>query len=395
MKVDEYFVIPLELQPEELETALQQADKSDWEESELPGVGEQKAYRITKSTANRKLPTRVLHVVFVDTCLCMVYHRWRNVEARWGEESAKCINALLRRKECILKKVDGNIKPQSFRTALKKLGADAAEAKATTYGFSIYVLTRDEKINYSLEADISKLIKAPTHETFRRAAGSSSRPLSRNVDSANSTAVYASYSAVVGVAWTGKGRTADEVATELKNILLQHQLRLQAAWNRAHQASRQLDERLHELNDQSERKKELELDANEFLGFVRISQLVHQALTPAVSARERFIFDELVATSRIQDEIDALMMNVGALDKMFERSNERRLAAVQRSVEDGQRWVTNVFAIFAGASLAQGVVGSLESLPRWWLLAGTAMGGGIAFGIVWLAARVARSKHRV
>lgn len=355
MKVDEYYIVPIELRQNELQDTCQRIGKLDWGESELPGTEEYPAYLVPSSQTGMAAPHRALHIAIADTCVCFIYHQYAHHTTQWKGATSIWTEAVLDEKERILNQVNKKITLPEISNAIAQLQIDMAERRSQTYGLSLYVLTLDDDIDQdnnadSIVDDISKLVKVPTREENRPPnLFSSTQPLAQNVDTSNTSAVYASYSAVVAAAWRDGEISAALAATEITEILIRLEISLQAAWNRVHQANVQLHSQLQLPNQpRNQTAATLEVKSDEFLNFGRTGQVTHRALTPSVSARERFIFDNLVMTSRIEDEIGALSRTIEALDKAFDRFNERRL-------ESGQRWIAGLFALFAGTSAALGI----------------------------------------
>lgn len=391
MKVDSYFIVPIELHPQEVANVRDRISSESWGESTLPGTDEHDAFLVKTRAANQSEPHTDLHLAIVDTCLCFVYHQSSSHSPPWKNATGDWVARALETKERIRDQLRPKICGQ-IGEALAVLNVTESASRASAYALALYVLTLDDPASDPsrvalLLGNISRILKAPT-----RASGDDSglfpskHPVIQNVDSSETSAVYASYSAVVGVAWEDNSRAIGEASDELRAMLLRHQIRLQAAWNRAHQASKDIASQLRRSEARTKRHRRQELNNEEFLRFVQINQLTRQAITPEGSARDRFIFDELVKTSRIQDELDALAIGIDALDKAFDRWNERRL-------ESGQRWIAGLFALFAGTSAAQGITSSFDWSTKCDILVSVGVGL-VALGVAWWFTRPGRKVRR-
>lgn len=344
MNVDEYFIIPIELRPEELKTAHSHIDELEWSESQLPGTEEYQTYVTARHLPYEGAQDPAVHLALVDSSLCFVYHRQHEFGAKWTDQPTRCVNYLLARKRWLLGKVEGDISWRPVGETLGKLGVAAAGARADTYGFSMYVLTADRTVDESLVNDIMGLIKEPELEARRQ----SGQAPPRDIDSSSSSSVYVSYSAVVGASFAEASGDQAATVASLSGMLLRLELSLQAAWNCCHQAGIRVDKFLSGLALPHLNQDAVAIDQQEYFAMVRAVQIGRRAQSASGSGRERAILAELVRTSQLDAEVTALLPGLETLDKVLRRLNERR-------VEIGQCVIAGIFALFAGTGTTQAI----------------------------------------
>lgn len=375
MKIDEYYIIPIECTPRQLGDTEEKLIPPKWERST---VLDSKALRASTEDMDANVPrvysrtdsptvnddgTVTLYIALVDTCLCFVYHRSSTTSLNassgaltWTRKLRKDRKKILdavKGKITLLDAIKGKITLPLVREALTELSIGTSIESAETYGFSVYVLTlehAEQKVGNSTSMldDIRSLMGVPTEEEeVLPSPFSSKHQLIENVDVGKDSAIYASYSAVVGLVQLGPSVNEAKAHELVNQSLLRLQVRLQAAWNRCHQASRRIRlQRATEITAMGGwnwlRTPYHYRSRQELASFGYASQLVHGTGTPGLGTRERLIFDEFVRTSRILNEIDVL-------EKYLEQENYLRLEA-------GQRWISGVLALVAGTSTAQALL---------------------------------------
>ena len=369
MILNEYAILPFEIGREHMEQTRHLIEQQGWASSSTPGTHEHKAYRITDSVRLETGNIYRLDLVLVGLSGCFLLHRSEQVCGESNteyEHEISLVKRILKDRQRLHEQLLKEEGSPLFNARLKPLDVASWLQPNPSYMFSFYVfkiqgkLTLDTKVALRILADLIPIgIEADTEQSegdilaayFKSKDADGTRDLS-DIDPNPYTAVYATYSTIVAGIW---GEACADDITEA--MLVSMQLDLQAAWNQC----RQMDERVAEAIEDKER----DLDREDILiDIVRFLQKGKPSLSPKTSKRWRDVHDQLMETSRIEEEFRSLQGSLPLLERSIERNRELRKRKRDDARQRGQGWITFILVILAAISATR-VISTPSQLEGW------------------------------
>lgn len=392
MIIDQYILVPIEVDKNAWSDIQERLNSSDaWERKSIATAQEEApCYRLMSAPTRQQKGDVTCDLVFVEPSgICVLYREPKKIpnnkftgrpETGWAVEVAehrrthlKDIKGGIRHpvvSECLdaagitYDRPDVRPSEATHRQGDSRQDGHYVQPGSTVYGFGFYVIRPEgldlrDNNDASLRDDLRLILRLPTD------SGAPSREdwIARDEDQSSASWLYTTWSASVAVvlpcSQDSQSQSAS-AATDLErvdNILLSSQLTLQSIWNRCHVTTARIAQELNKVvdDDRWDRRftRRHKSRIRDTASLVRIQQQVSQALSPAVSARQRHIFNKLAESSRVQDELLALTNGLNALEKAVDLIVERER---QQRSQRGQRFLAVLFGMFTAISAAQAVL---------------------------------------
>lgn len=382
----EYAILPFEIGREGSEHAHKQAQKMGWSRSDTPGIAIYLAYRRPDPI---QLPDETeyhVDLVFVDTSACFLLHNIEPQPTQSEYDMAKNILIERNRLNNHLLSNEGN---PFLAEVLENLGVGNWRQTKASYVFNFYILEMDgsptEKTDKALKIISDRSTVGINDKMTAREINQldfDSMELTRlqnlsDIDPNPHTTIYTTWSAVAAGTWGDKENT-----NVTKRMLVEMELGLQSVWNHSNQlkisAATFLD------------NEETDFDQDGLLNTAtRFLQTYKQRTSPSStsSTREVDVLNQLVDTSRLNEEIRALKSSLLTIERKVERKRQDlRQQEHNYRRELGQDWITVVLVLLATIGATQAFIEQRWWEPVIWIF--------VACLSYWLTVRRTKQKYR-
>ena len=305
MILHEYAILPFEIGSKKSKRAKEQAKLLGWPCSDTPGTADYLAY-------HRPDPINIpggaeyhVDLVFIDTSACFLLH---NIESQPTQSKYAMTKNVLIERNRLNNHLLSNEGNPCLAEVLKKLGVmDWRQTKAS-YVFNFCVLAMDgipttnnhDELKIIADRSVVGINNKMTAREINQ-LDFESMELTRlqdlnDIDPDPHTIIYATWSSVVAATWGHK-----ENVNATKGMLVEMELGLQSVWNHSNQLN--ISARAFPYDE------ETDFNQNNFLSTAtRFLQTYKRRTSPSStsSTREVHLLNQLVATSRLDKQIDEL-----------------------------------------------------------------------------------------